>query len=324
MNIVFLLGNGFDKNLDLPTSYREFYEYYLHQHSDTKVVNELKHAIQTDLDNGGKDWADLEKALGQHAATWTSCDEACEACRDINRHLKAYLSGIDLSQVEVGTIGAELYLPTHYFSRSEQQRISNICSFNLGAQDIVDVITFNYTKTLERLLPDNSTTNRQKLYVRGSRTGYLGRILHIHGTLDDSEVILGVNDPSQIANESLRDNPRALGWLVKPTMTLERGDMIDTQCEQLITGANVICMHGLSMGDTDTKWWRLIGEHLPGLNLVLLFYFDTDAFDFTPDIRDHERQIRENFLRKCLPDDDRRSRFDDKVLIAYKSSIFRG
>ena len=28
MKILFLIGNGFDKNLGLPTSYLEFYDYY--------------------------------------------------------------------------------------------------------------------------------------------------------------------------------------------------------------------------------------------------------------------------------------------------------
>jgi hypothetical protein len=33
MNIVYIIGNGFDLNLKLDTSYRDFYEYYKKQPS---------------------------------------------------------------------------------------------------------------------------------------------------------------------------------------------------------------------------------------------------------------------------------------------------
>ena len=38
MNIVHIIGNGFDLNLDLKTSYRHFYEYYKNQESKNENI----------------------------------------------------------------------------------------------------------------------------------------------------------------------------------------------------------------------------------------------------------------------------------------------
>ena len=42
MNVLFILGNGFDINLGLHTGYQDFYEYYLKQPSTNPVIVKLK------------------------------------------------------------------------------------------------------------------------------------------------------------------------------------------------------------------------------------------------------------------------------------------
>ena len=54
MNILHFIGNGFDKNLGLPTSYPEFYAWYLAQPSKSKIIQNLKSQLKADRDENKK------------------------------------------------------------------------------------------------------------------------------------------------------------------------------------------------------------------------------------------------------------------------------
>ena len=45
MNIVYIIGNGFDLNLDMKTRYTDFYEYYKSIKSDKSSIKQLKTEI---------------------------------------------------------------------------------------------------------------------------------------------------------------------------------------------------------------------------------------------------------------------------------------
>ena len=63
MKILFLLGNGFDINLSLPTDYQSFYDVYLKEASPSVTVSELKKYLNQER---YQTWADLEWGLGQY------------------------------------------------------------------------------------------------------------------------------------------------------------------------------------------------------------------------------------------------------------------
>ncbi|MEB2787271.1 AbiH family protein [Algoriphagus persicinus] len=72
MNILFLIGNGFDLNLGMNTRYADFYEYYnKYIKSSSPKVLTLKNEISENLQN----WSDLELALGQYSSNWGSLDD---------------------------------------------------------------------------------------------------------------------------------------------------------------------------------------------------------------------------------------------------------
>lgn len=62
MQILYIIGNGFDLNLDLKTSYNDFYKYYETVESKNPNVQKLKEHISKTYDS----WADLELALGDY------------------------------------------------------------------------------------------------------------------------------------------------------------------------------------------------------------------------------------------------------------------
>ncbi len=61
MNILFLIGNGFDINIGLKSKYIDFYKYYNSIKSDNEIITALKESLSINDEN----WSDLETALGE-------------------------------------------------------------------------------------------------------------------------------------------------------------------------------------------------------------------------------------------------------------------
>ena len=87
MNLLFVLGNGFDLQLGLPTSYHDFYQYYVNTPSSSEAIARLKDEISADQQN----WSDLELALGKITADYSDVDTSCEVYDDIQIELQRYL-----------------------------------------------------------------------------------------------------------------------------------------------------------------------------------------------------------------------------------------
>ena len=105
MNIVFLIGNGFDLNLGMKTRYSDFYNYFISKQSSSKLIQKLKKEIDGNLQN----WSDLELALGKYTENLHSTEEFYEVFDDIEDSLAEYLESIenkfDFNQFD----GNELY-----------------------------------------------------------------------------------------------------------------------------------------------------------------------------------------------------------------------
>ena len=51
MKSLFLIGNGFDLSIGLPTDHKSFYNYYLTTKSPSAVIEKLKQTISPDEEN---------------------------------------------------------------------------------------------------------------------------------------------------------------------------------------------------------------------------------------------------------------------------------
>jgi hypothetical protein len=149
MNTLFFIGNGFDLSLGLKTSYNDFYKYYTNQLSKNDSIKELKKSISSDL----KNWSDLELALGKYTERINSLEEFDSVFEDLSNALSTYLS-LEYANFNFGKIEAENILDCLYFpenSLPEADKIELIAYKNkwIKSDWNVDVITFNYTETLE-------------------------------------------------------------------------------------------------------------------------------------------------------------------------------
>ena len=318
MRTLFVLGNGFDINLGLRTSYQDFYDYYLKQPSEDADILALKDHLKGER---YKTWADLELGLGAYTAQVAGFEQLRTVYCDLSDRLREYL-GKEVGNLSVtdnvkqaivsGLISPESCLP--------QGIHQGMKSFRNGTYpEYMNVISFNYTDSLERILKGVKIIN--DVYQVGPKT-YLESIEHIHMRLEDEDVIMGVNDDSQIAGKDyLDDNLRAL--LVKPYINLQLQSLVDSRCIQLINNADLICLYGVSLGETDMMWWRAIGERFRKANIRVL-YFVYGKENIT---RNFDRISRYIECRSLLfermgipnPTDEQLNR----VYIGYKTKLFK-
>lgn len=279
MNIVHVIGNGFDLNQGLPTSYAHFYEYYFQlrpQESDSEPVIKLREKLRERLYDEQTDrWADLEKTLGELTTEFETDAEFEEAYLDIYRHLLKYLKAVyDNSEVAKfekfeETIYRDLAMPWKHLVLREQVELES----SLPLEDAhVSIINFNYTNTLDRLcdLPKSVGKNMGRY---DNRVTIYDGCHHVHHKLDSNDIILGVDNVNQISNESFRGDETVQNYLIKPQTNTGFGNMVDTRCAKLISNARIINIYGMSIGETDATWWKIIANRLMKDNNVRVLYF---------------------------------------------------
>lgn len=132
------------------------------------------------------------------------------------------------------------------------------------------VMTYNYTQTLEKLLQPVEYVGKYSLDYRAK----LEQIIHVHGTLEANDaIIFGVDNETQIKNESLRTSDNVKDFLVKNQSNLSMKYNRSIVCEEFIEKANIIILYGVSIGETDSRWWNLIGEQFNKRNDLIIIHF---------------------------------------------------
>ena len=161
-----------------------------------------------------------------------------------------------------------------------------------------------------------------------ARNDYIGEIIHIHGTVN-KEMILGVNDESQIKNDLLKKNNEFLDTFVKIRMNKEIGQQKTESVKNLISKSHIICIFGMSLGDTDKIWWEEIVKWLnrDGTNKIIIFW---KGYEEVFERKIPARTIRLNnsmkhqlFMKgKGEHDDNVYERIKDRIMISYNTDIF--
>lgn len=154
MNITYLIGNGFDLNLDLKTRYSDFYKYYLEKDSKNDTIKKFKYDLSNSLEN----WSDLEFELGKYTSTFQDGKEQefIELLDDIQDNLADYLEtqklDFELSDAMRSKIIEDIFSPSKYLNDREKQDFNNLMKGFFAQSYVAKLITFNYTQSLEILL----------------------------------------------------------------------------------------------------------------------------------------------------------------------------
>lgn len=146
-----------------------------------------------------------------------------------------------------------------------KQQIEEILRGNKGDL-LYSVISFNYTDILDKCVEITRKMTGNNLGTYNSINGYhyskiLSSVIHIHGILDD-EMILGVNDVGQIANKKFAENSLYKQCLVKEEANKRFAQNKIQRVKDIIDQSGIICVFGMSIGETDKLWWQYIGKWL--------------------------------------------------------------
>ncbi len=323
MNILYIIGNGFDLAQGLHTLYTDFYPNYLKAPSPNKVIERLKKEIGEHYNT----WAALEEAFGKYTHKIESHDDLDIVYFDILDHLREYLlkeeGRFEVTVQKTEKILDDLFEPDQYLEGTEQKRFYDYMNRWNNHNWTQHVITLNYTRIFEELVGfENMTLPLTKRFVYANNQ--LKDVIHLHGTLDGT-MLLGVNDETQIANPLFQQSLDAKELLVKPATNDNLRNDLNERCRNLIVNANLLVVHGTSMGITDKKWWTLIGQQLKRSDFRILYFYHGDKN--VPSNRKQllgrmTRLIGDELIFKLGITDKTYTELEDKIFIAINKPMF--
>ncbi len=322
MNVLYIIGNGFDLNLNLLTSYEHFFEYYKKQESKNEVIDKLKDSIK----GKKKDWSDLELALGEYFKELNSEEEFEVIFDDIKFHLSKFLklqeSYFNIQDVDSPKFLRDLIHPDDYLLFTDQVELRNYFGRWINNEININVTTFNYTKVFDDLF--NDAKNKNPLIQRNQKHRVkLRSVLHIHGFVE-KEMILGVNDDSQILNSEFLKNQYIRASFIKEEFnkTVKNGN--NSVFINKINNANLIILFGSSMGDSDKIWWKSIANRINDDCKLIIFKKGPEVLPLQEHkLFKYEDQIKNYFLEKANVNEETKIKYlKERIFISINTNMF--
>lgn len=281
MNITHIIGNGFDINQGIPTSYAHFYEYYLQlvsKDDEPEIVKKFRiNLYNALLESRSELWSDMEIALGRVTEEYDSAEDYNTVYMDVYNHLMEYIdyayrySDVAKFDNPTKTLFQDLMKPWLHLTPSEIEDFEKL--FVRVNDNRVKILSFNYTDTFNRISDLGKLAEGGVLGLGSSMTYHFDGTLHIHQDIKNRNIVLGVDNVGQIANKKLAEEESIRDLLVKPQTNSNLGTTIDRQCREVIAQSGIISIYGVSLGKTDQTWWNEIGKRIKADNNVRILYF---------------------------------------------------
>lgn len=284
MNITFLLGNGFDIQCGLETSYNNFYEYILKKKYSVELSQEMDEKFVSKIDNmiyseiyKSKDsietWADLEFQLGAFTKRLKEenqetgiAERFLDDFETLREDLNEYLKGIQIQDnVQINEDFSEILFTTmdRFFNgvlEQEHDEIKSMLSENTNSHFHYRFISFNYTNSLKIVLQNSSKNTKGNSFNSSSLNQNFNKaIINVHGVIGRF-LTLGLNDESQLATDFFERND--LTDLLKPDSLTNSREYRRRNAENVIEESDIIVIFGMSIGSTDKHWWEKTAEVL--------------------------------------------------------------
>lgn len=309
MNITFLIGNGFDRNLGLDTQYSDFTKHY----KSLKPASENIRKFQEHIDDDKELWFDAEIAIGKYtghfaegeAEAYSECHT--DFCVQLSEYLKEQEKRINYekSSDAINEAFAKINSVIQSFPTQERERLNSIYHNRRGESIHFNFICFNYTRTLDECI---SIAKKNPSTVGKHNVGNqvfnhsIDQVCHVHGTVD-KEMVFGVNDESQIAKLEIfncENGDIYKSAIIKIQTNESYLENTDTKAKEIIESSNLIYVFGMSIGDTDKLWWDRICTWLSASSdrhLILHKYSMPEKSVVHIGYRIAERAARKDFTR---------------------------
>lgn len=240
------LGNGFDLSLGLKTKYIDYFnskEFWPTHHPifyDELLCMRLNGmSVQFGKQSCNKDsytWYDLEDELKQHAKR--SCPKGIELSQSYKE--SAQKDQVYFRQIQDGLL-RYLKLEEDRWCNEKYVNAKSSCAYEvvyeICKKTEPNIITFNYTN-LHRLIEKcQENISKKEINIQPYN------IHHVHGTLREENIILGINED--------KDVPQEYDYLFKSwNDSYESHTVIDT-----LKNSNIIIFFGLSFGSIDSVYF---------------------------------------------------------------------
>ena len=289
------------------------------------MLEQLKKTINANT----KLWSDMEEAFGLYTSQISSKSDFISLYEELSEQLQSHLKSEDNKFVPTAEqkekFKKDFMSPGFYLGDLDKLRLNQYLERYKNESKNFNVMTLNYTNTLEKLLSIDSTKpNKEKTFTNNE---VLRNIIHVHGELD-STIIIGVDNEKQIANEAFRNDEDIKDWLIKiqsnHAMKLTRHE----RCENLIANTQLIVLYGVSLGDTDLRWWTLIGKELKRRNNIAIIQHLFKPNAFTPTTMQRigliEREHQNLLVKKMgLKSEDKVESLLSRLFFTVNANIFK-
>lgn len=216
-----IIGNGFDLNLGLPTSYSHFInsEYFTRLISTNKLCRYLTDTYER------CNWVDIEVSLKEYAEEMnnpkTFFSDYTALKKALTRYLETITYSIDKNSVAYKFIGDCCYE-----------------CFRLTDKNHITILNFNYTKSVNKVI--------DHIYKVGNYANYISDIPFeywaVHGSVMNNHIVLGVEDSADI--------PSSCNFIKKSY------DSEYTSFKTKIMRCDELIVFGHSLGETDDTVFR--------------------------------------------------------------------
>lgn len=318
MKVTFLIGNGFDINCGLKCTFREICEDYIRKESASEIIKHFKDNMDRNIDT----WADFEIAMNQYLSNFKTEEEALECIRDFKLFMKESLKREEaLFLSRISERKAESIIESY-----KDEIRESLQQFYLGINNNINAkyrglialnntefsfISYNYTRIFDRLL---------------LTTGIIPSVIHIHGELND-ETVVGIDSETQL-NTNLQFLPSIdlRREFIKTLFNQEYDTNRVIYADSYITNCDVMCVFGMSLGDSDLSWRNKIIKWLKSdsnHHLFLYQYSCSNLNYFTvPHRMALEDKAKEAFFERLQLDDDVRNAIRERIHIPIGKNIF--
>lgn len=323
MKILHIIGNGFDLNLGIKTSYKDFYSHYNSIESNSSLVQLLKKNISRNYNT----WSDLELALGQYTVEINELHEFDEIFENIGEELAKYLeeqeSNFDFGNTNKNHLITDLVNPEMHLPERDKNLLKSFKQNFYNVHWGIDIVTFNYTRVIEKIIGD--TTNlKVDGHVNSNKSIIFRGIKHIHGYTNE-KMVLGVNDLSQLKNKKFHEDQDITEAIIKTDCNIAQRHLVDDFFKTKIKQAQLVCIFGASIGETDKIWWELIGNELKKRELFLIIFSKGEEVISPRAAYKNsrtERKIRNYFLNKTSLNETEKKSVNEKIFVSVDSNMF--
>ena len=275
MNVTLMIGNGFDLNMGLKTGYRDFYKVYTEKKSASKAVEIWKGKIRDDINL----WADLEGQLKAEAVQLpeNGIPGFLEFVEDLTDELAEYFDGVTERMYfsnQNMTFQQFQHGVDHIDGKIAECRMGGPLKEESVLLQEHTILNFNYTDCIERIQKDQKTPFR---------------VIHPHGDLKSS-LVLGIHDlltegPSEgrfIDLSHIEAFSEIDRWMIKQKIIQGDSELQGRwqDARKVIDESDVVCVYGMSLGESDGIWWEYLLNWLAEKSdrVLLLFLHRLNTF----------------------------------------------